>query len=363
MASSPKFLDRVQESSTTTGTGTYTLAGATTGFQTFAAVGDGNSCIYCATEVDGNGNPSGAWEVNIGTYTAAGTTLSRDTLRASSTGSAISWAAGTRRLFLVADAAFQTYGGLIDKALPADGTVAMEVGCLHVGTIAAYTADRTATLPATAAVGDRCGLMLTVGDTAFELLITATSGDTLNGIAGGTEWSRIFIANEVVIFRCVVANTTWIVEHDGRIPQVGVMRLSTSASAETAATNTQPTAKSGVWTADVDNASIASISTDRVTVRRAGNYALMANASSTATIAALGNYFALLTKNDTTSTILLSHVVGGGGLARPSASCVCALAASDYVLYQYQSSEGSRGLSAFAAPRLTTGFMVKEILP
>jgi len=132
MASSPKFFDRVQESSSTTGTGTYTLAGAVTGFQTFAAVGDGNSCIYCATEVDGNGNPSGAWEINIGTYTAAGTTLTRDTLRASSTGSAISWAAGTRRLFLVSDALMAT------PDLSAGGRLTTESG------VPISTSDRTA---------------------------------------------------------------------------------------------------------------------------------------------------------------------------------------------------------------------------
>ena len=34
--------DRVKETTTTTGTGTYTLAGAVTGFETFASVGDGN---------------------------------------------------------------------------------------------------------------------------------------------------------------------------------------------------------------------------------------------------------------------------------------------------------------------------------
>ena len=35
--------DRVQETSTTTGTGTFTLAGAVTGFQAFSVIGDGNT--------------------------------------------------------------------------------------------------------------------------------------------------------------------------------------------------------------------------------------------------------------------------------------------------------------------------------
>ena len=85
--------DRVQETTTTTGTGTVTLAGAVTGFQTFAAIGDGNTCYYAIT----SGND---WEVGLGTYTASGTTLSRDTiLESSNSGSAITLS-GTSNVFV-----------------------------------------------------------------------------------------------------------------------------------------------------------------------------------------------------------------------------------------------------------------------
>jgi hypothetical protein len=97
--------DCVLETTTTTGTGTLTLAGAVTGWQTFAAVGDGNTCCARVYEVDGDGNPSGAWEVFFGTYTSSGTTLSRTTVLASSTGSAINFGAGTKRVGLVDPAA------------------------------------------------------------------------------------------------------------------------------------------------------------------------------------------------------------------------------------------------------------------
>ena len=70
--------DRVQETTQTIGTGTLTLAGAVTGFQTFASgIGNLNVTYYTITD---NTN----WEVGQGTYTASGNTLSRDVVFASS---------------------------------------------------------------------------------------------------------------------------------------------------------------------------------------------------------------------------------------------------------------------------------------
>ena len=91
--------DRVKESTTTTGTGTYTLAGAETGFQTFAAIGDGNTTYYAITD-------NSDWEVGIGTFTLSGTTLSRDTILSSSnSGSAVDWGSGTKLIFCTQPAA------------------------------------------------------------------------------------------------------------------------------------------------------------------------------------------------------------------------------------------------------------------
>ena len=86
--------DRVKETTTTTGTGTITLAGATTGYQSFSAIGNGNTTYYTIA-----GQGSSEWEVGIGTYTSAGTTLSRDTILASSnSGSAVNFSAGTKEI-------------------------------------------------------------------------------------------------------------------------------------------------------------------------------------------------------------------------------------------------------------------------
>jgi hypothetical protein len=99
--------DRVQVTSTTTGTGTFTLGSAVAGFQDFSVVGDGNTTYY----VIANGTD---WEVGLGTYTASGTTLSRDSiLESSNSGSAVDWPAGTKNVFV-------TYPA--EKAVTLDGT-------------------------------------------------------------------------------------------------------------------------------------------------------------------------------------------------------------------------------------------------
>ena len=85
--------DRVRETTTTTGTGTYTLAGAVTGFETFGSIGNTNTTYYCCT--DGTN-----FEVGVGTYASSGTTLARTTiLQSSNSDSAVNWSAGTRQIF------------------------------------------------------------------------------------------------------------------------------------------------------------------------------------------------------------------------------------------------------------------------
>lgn len=88
--------DMIKETSTTTGTGTYSLAGAVTGYRTFVAgIGNNNKCYYKVTDgVD--------WEINLGQVVSGSPdTISRIRLLKSSTGSAINWGAGTRTLYVV----------------------------------------------------------------------------------------------------------------------------------------------------------------------------------------------------------------------------------------------------------------------
>jgi hypothetical protein len=88
--------DRVLETTTTTGNGTITLAGAETGYQSFAVIGNGNTTYYTIS-VDGGTD----WEVGIGTYTSSGTTLARNTvLDSSNSGALVNFGSGTKQVFV-----------------------------------------------------------------------------------------------------------------------------------------------------------------------------------------------------------------------------------------------------------------------
>jgi hypothetical protein len=86
--------DRVLETTTSTGSGTITLAGAEPGYQSFAVVGNANQTYYTIA-----GDTE--WEVGIGTYTSSGTALSRDTvLSSSASGAKVGFSAGQKKVFV-----------------------------------------------------------------------------------------------------------------------------------------------------------------------------------------------------------------------------------------------------------------------
>lgn len=92
------FFDRVAETSTSSGTGNFTLAGAITGYRTFASVFDLNLMLkYAIVAVDGSGAPTGDWEVGRG-YLSGSTTLVRDIVESSSNaGALVSFAGATTK--------------------------------------------------------------------------------------------------------------------------------------------------------------------------------------------------------------------------------------------------------------------------
>jgi len=114
--------DRVRETTTVTGTGTATLLGAVSGYQSFAAVGNANTTYYVIAN-----QSASEWEVGIGTYTSSGTTLSRTTVLSSSNGgSLVNFSAGTKDVFVdypASKAVYEDASGNIDSYPITNGTI------------------------------------------------------------------------------------------------------------------------------------------------------------------------------------------------------------------------------------------------
>jgi hypothetical protein len=162
--------DRVKETSITAGTGTLTLDGAATGFQSFATIGNGNTTYY--TIVD---NTANTWEVGVGTYTASGTTLSRDTVLANSSGntSPINFASNTKDVFVTYPAGRSVYSDGTNVVPATAATVLTSSG----GTgLSSYTA------------GD---LPYFASGTALSKLPIGTNGQVLTSTGTAPQWSGL----------------------------------------------------------------------------------------------------------------------------------------------------------------------------
>jgi hypothetical protein len=138
--------DRVKDTTTTTGTGVLTLAGAApAGFRTFAsAFSVGTSAIAYAIADASN------WEIGLGTLSAA-TGLTRDVvLSSSNAGALVDFPAGSKDVFCTA-AAVQVAGGR-HMALPAND-IAVGAAAVYSKTITGATTLTVSNVPPAGQVG------------------------------------------------------------------------------------------------------------------------------------------------------------------------------------------------------------------
>jgi hypothetical protein len=187
------FKDRVKETTTTSGTGTITLAGAVSGFQTFSVIGDGNTTYY--TVVSGTD-----WEVGIGTYTLSGTTLSRDTILESSNGGSAISLSGTSTVFCTYAAEKSVYRNSNDQInvtasglIFSDSTVQTTAAAVSGDNVSIFVNDAsylTAESDTLQTVVDRGNTSTT--DITVSGLLTAATGVTLEQNTPATTTDKLY---------------------------------------------------------------------------------------------------------------------------------------------------------------------------
>jgi hypothetical protein len=184
--------DRVKETSTTTGTGTFDLDGAALGFETFVSgIGNANTTYYSIV------NENGEFEVGLGTVTDAATdTLSRDTILSSSNSdAAVNFSAGTKDVFCTLPASKAVILDSSGNIVANNGSNLTNLNATNIvsGTL---SSDRLPTVPTS-----KGGTGLTTIGTANQVLAvngggtaleyqTPTTGDITavtagNGLTGG----------------------------------------------------------------------------------------------------------------------------------------------------------------------------------
>jgi hypothetical protein len=180
------IIDRAKETTTTTGTGSVTLLGAVTGFQSLAGVGNTNTTYYCIADQTGAN-----WEVGLGTYSTTGPTLARTTVIASSNaGAAVTFTAGTKDVFVTYPAENAVYSSGTTLVAPSTAILPVANG----GTGAA-----TLTLN---------NVLLGNGTSAPQVVAPSTSGNVLT--SNGTTWTSVagYAGFNTVLF---AASGTWTV--------------------------------------------------------------------------------------------------------------------------------------------------------
>lgn len=178
---SKKIEARVKETSTTTGTGNFTLAGASTGFRAFSsACSVGDLLDYV---IDGGTE----WETGVGIYSAANTLQRLIPIRSTNANAAVNFSAGTKTVWLDA-------GQLTLKFRPENGFFAswqqtqVATGFAGNGMFhAAISGGSFSASPATAA-GIVGGVTLGLGTTttARAALISQNASSVNNFVALGS---------------------------------------------------------------------------------------------------------------------------------------------------------------------------------
>ena len=178
--------DRVKETTTTTGTGAITLAGAEVNFVAFSSVlSDGDTTYYAIVD-DSNQD----FEVGLGTYATSGNTLTRTTVLASSnSGSAVNLLAGSKEVFITYPAGKSVNRDASGNvSIPAQGDLRLEdaSGGEYVGLQAPSTVASSFTLTLPSADGSADQALVTNGSGTLSFAAVGASVDYQEFTSSGT---------------------------------------------------------------------------------------------------------------------------------------------------------------------------------
>ena len=224
------YKDNIQVTSTTTGTGTLTQAAAVTGFAAPASGDDGKTFTIMVKGVDGSGIPTGEWELCESTYTHSGTTWSRGTLLDSSTGSRVTFSAGTKHIAVVFASPQIIDSRIYQSEISITGATTATIGRYHV--CSGTTADYTVTLPASSGNAGRM-ITLRMAPALTKLVTVDASGSEL--IDGAL--SRAMWANESATLLC--DGTGWTKIGGKSIPMMAKIRLTATSQTLSAGVGTE----------------------------------------------------------------------------------------------------------------------------
>jgi hypothetical protein len=292
--------DRVQETSTSVGTGTITLAGAVTGYQSFAVIGNLNTTYYTIADQAGSN-----WEVGVGTYYLANTSLARTTILSSSnSNAAVTFGPGTKSVFVTYPAEQAVYADpsnittitnfVSSNVLITGGTIS-GANFTGLGTMSTQNANAVAITGGTiSGTGVTSSNVTITGGTINNVSLTnvtygglgtmSTQNATTVAITGGTINSVAFTGGTLnnMTIGATTANT-------GAFTTTTTTTLTASGNATTQAFNTvnivEPTTINATGAASTINFDLTTQSIYYSTANATANWTVNFRGSSTATLA------------------------------------------------------------------------------